>query len=119
MTNHMLHPNQLDAFVKLQERFLSDVLFDYTLPEITEWLSNLKAEEIKSILDRHQELKDNGFVVPFTFIQYKAIPRRDTISYLRVLLDHNTLIPEDNPIVFKTKKYFKQIFSERSDFKLV
>ena len=119
MTNHMQHPNQLDAFVKLQERFLSDVLFDYTLPEITEWLSNLKAEEIKSILERHQELNDNGFVVPFTFIQYKAIPRRDTISYLRVLLDHNTLIPEDNPIIFKTKKYFKQIFSERSDFKLV
>ena len=117
MTNHMQHPNQLDAFVKLQERFLRDVLFDYTLPEITEWLSNLKAEEIKSILEKDQALKDNGFVVPFTYIQYKAIPRREIVSYLRSLLDQHTLIPDNNPILFKTKKHFKHIFSERSDFK--
>lgn len=117
MTNHMQHPNQLEAFVELQERFLSDVLFDYTLPEITEWLSNLKADDIKAILDRNQALKDNGFVVPFTFIQYKAIPRREIVSYLRTLLDQNTLVPDENPILFKTKKHFKTIFSERSDFK--
>lgn len=56
MTNHMQHPNQLDAFVKLQERFLSDVLFDYTLPEITEWLSNLKAEEIQDHRNIEKEI---------------------------------------------------------------
>jgi len=34
-THHMQHPDQLEAFVSLQHLFLSDVLFDYTLTEIT------------------------------------------------------------------------------------
>ena len=117
-THHMQHPDQLEAFVELQHLFLSDVLFDYTLTEITEWLSNLKVEEIQNIINQHPALKENGFVVPFTYLKYKAIPRREVVSYLRTLLDQNTLIPEENPIVFKTKKHFKQIFSERTDFRL-
>jgi hypothetical protein len=117
MINHMQHPDLLEDFVKLQELFLSDVLFEYTQSEIIDWLSNLTAEDIKSILNRHKELQDNGCVVPFTYIKYKAIPRRDVIDYLRHLIDQHALIPEDNPVLKKTKKNFDVIFSERVDFK--
>lgn len=119
MTNHMQHPDQLEAFVQLQDLFLRDVLFEYTLAEIIDWLSNLGVEEIASILKKDETLYKNGFVVPFTYIKYKAIPKREVIHYLRNLLESNELIPNDNPVLEKTKKNFKRIFSERSDFKYI
>ena len=117
MTNHMNHPDQLTDFVKLQEVFLQDVIFEYTISEIIDWLSNLGVEEISNILKKNEELYKNGFVVPFIYIKYKAIPRREVVNYLRNLLESNQLIPEDNPVLEKTKRNFKKIFSERSDFR--
>lgn len=117
MISHMSHPDQLEEFVELQDLFLKDVLFDYTLTEIVEWLSNLTAEDISNILKKDTKLVNNGFVVPFTYIKYKAIPRREIINYLRNLLDKNDLISVDNPILIKTKRNFSKIFSERSDFR--
>lgn len=117
MTNHMAHPDLLDDFVKLQNQFLKDVLFEYTNSEIIDWLSTLSVEDISSILKRDPNLKSNGFIVPFLFIRYKAIPRREIVNYLRTLLNDNQLIPKDNPVLKKTITNFNKIFSERSDFR--
>lgn len=117
MTNHMAHPDLLETFVELQNQFLSDVLFEYTIAEIIDWLSNLSVEDISSILNKRPELKMNGFVVPFTYIKYRAIPRREIVNYLRTLLNDNQLIPKENPVLKKTSINFNKIFSERSDFR--
>lgn len=116
MIDHMDHPDLLPEFVELQDKFLADVLFDYRENEISDWLSNLTRDDMEAIVNREPMIRSNRFVIPFLYIRYRAIPRRDVVDYLRNCLDVNNLIPDNNTVLVRTRTNFHRIFSERSDY---
>lgn len=119
MADHMDHPDLLPEFVELQDRFLGHMLYEYREHEIMEWLSSLTAEDLKGMASRDREFEENLVVIPFLYIRYRAIPRRDAIHFLRSCLDATKLIPNNNRVLVKTRANFDRIFRERSDYRYI
>lgn len=112
------HPQDIEEVQALMEMFLEDVIFEYRENEIHDWLQGLDQNHIELILNRenHEVLKQNSFIIPFVFLRYKVVPKANLVGYLEGLMKHNTLIQEENLVLDNTIKYFKRIFSGKTEY---
>lgn len=112
------HPQDIEEVQALMEMFLEDVIFEYRENEIHDWLQGLDQDHIELILNRenHELLKQNSFIIPFVFLRYKVVPKVNLVGYLEGLMKHNTLIQEENLVLDNTIKYFKRIFSGKTEY---
>ena len=112
------HPQDCEEVQALMEMFLEDVIFEYRENEIHDWLQGLQHQQIDGILHRenHELLLQNSFVVPFVYLKYRVVPNPNVVGYLENLMDHNELIEEENIVLQNTKKYFKRIFSGKTEY---
>ncbi len=112
------HPQDCEEVQALMEMFLEDVIFEYRENEIHDWLQGLQPQQIDGILHRenHELLLQNSFVVPFVYLKYRVVPNPNVVGYLENLMEHNELIEEENVVLQNTKKYFKRIFSGKTEY---
>lgn len=113
-----VHPEELDEVKALMEMFLEDVIFEYRENEIKDWLQGLQPQQIDAIIHRenHEVLFDNQFIIPFVYLHYRVVPNPNLVGYLELMMEHNQLIDQDNVILQNTKKYFKRIFSGKTEY---
>ena len=112
------HPQDCEEVQALMEMFLEDVIFEYRENEIHDWLQGLQPQQIDGILHRenHELLLQNSFVIPFVYLKYRVVPNPNVVGYLENLMEHNELIEEENVVLQNTKKYFKRIFSGKTEY---
>jgi hypothetical protein len=112
------HPKDIEEVQALMEMFLEDVIFEYRENEIKDWLQGLNQSQIDAILQRenHEVLKDNSFVIPFVYLHYHVVPTPNLVGYLEGLMTFNTLIEGENLVLQNTIKYFKRIFSGKTEY---
>ena len=113
-----VHPEEIEEVKALMEMFLEDVIFEYRENEIRDWLQGLQPQQIDEIIHRenHEVLLDNQFIIPFVYLHYRDVPNPSLVGYLELMMDHNQLIDQSNIILQNTKKYFKRIFSGKTEY---
>jgi hypothetical protein len=113
-----VHPEEIEEVKALMEMFLEDVIFEYRENEIRDWLQGLQPQQIDEIIHRenHEVLLDNQFIIPFVYLHYRVVPNPSLVGYLELMMDHNQLIDQSNIILQNTKKYFKRIFSGKTEY---
>jgi hypothetical protein len=113
-----LHPMSVDLAKTAMHQFLVDVIDEYRDHEIKDWLQGLSSAQIQAIISRpgHDILKQNTFVIPFTYLQYAVVPPAAILLDLRKWLENHACIDASNDVLSKTKQYFDRIFSGKSSF---
>jgi hypothetical protein len=112
------HPLHFQEVQNLMNLFLSDVIDEYRDQEIKEWLQGLTAVEIKQIIDRpgHESLKENTFIIPFTYLHYGVVPNTTILADFFTWLKQSAIFPDGNDVINKTLLNFDRIFKGKTAY---
>jgi hypothetical protein len=113
-----IHPMAIKEASDLMNQFLGDVINDYRENEIKDWLQGLTFKDINEILQRpeHEQLRQNTFIIPFTYLHYAVVPNPKILGDLLLWLNQHAIVPNDNEVLKKTILHFNRIFKGKSAF---
>ena len=118
------HPLGSDQALDIQDAFLEVLMrdeesdlyyFELELEEITKRLLALKVEDINKQISLEKSLNKNRFVIPYAYIEYKALSKdRDIRALLKDCLNYHALFSSRDVEELKHIKRLDNIYQKNN-----